>query len=239
MSNLTGLLGTLLSSGMGGHSRRGPNFASSPFGMGHGSGMGAGLGGLGGAAAMAAGGRKGGFKNAGGLAALGYLAYKAYQDHQGRQPAGGTTPAPSPAQATGGGPSLGERLAGLLQPEQRTAPEAAVGDQKALLLIRAMVAAAAADGTVDADERRRILERIRAAGADEDDQRLLERELDSPAPLDGIVNQVHDPETAEQVYLASLLAIEADSQAERTYLHYLAARLGIDEGRARELSAAA
>lgn len=234
MSNMTKLLGTLLASGMAGHSRRGPSFASSPFGMGHGSGMGAGLGG---AAAMAAGGRKGGFKNAAGLAALGYLAYKAYQDHQGRQPAGGTTP--SPAQTTGGGPSLGERLAGLLQPEQRTAPEAAVGDQKALLLIRAMVAAAAADGTVDADERRRILERIRAAGADEDDQRLLERELDSPAPLDGIVNQVHDPETAEQVYLASLLAIEADSQAERTYLHYLAARLGIDEGRARELSAAA
>ncbi|NYZ11728.1 tellurite resistance TerB family protein [Azospirillum sp. RWY-5-1] len=233
MSNLTKLLGTLLASGMAGHSRRGPHFAASPFGMG------AGLGGLGGAAAMAAGGRKGGFKNAAGLAALGYLAYKAYQDHQdhqGRQPAAGTAPAQSSAT---GGPSLGERLAGLLQPEQRAAPEAAVGDQKALLLIRAMVAAAAADGTVDATERRRILDRMSAAGADEEDRRLIERELDTPAPLDSIVNQVHDAETAEQVYLASLLAIEADSPAERSYLHYLAARLNIGEERARELSAAA
>lgn len=231
MSNLTKLLGTLLASGMAGHSRRGPHFAASPFGMG------AGLGGLGGAAAMAAGGRKGGFKNAGGLAALGYLAYKAYQDHQGRQPTPGTTAPPQPS-ATGG-PSLGERLAGLLQPEQRAAPEAAVGDQKALLLIRAMVAAAAADGTVDGAERRRILERMSAAGADEEDRRLIERELDTPAPLDSIVNQVQDAETAEQVYLASLLAIEADSPAERSYLSYLAARLNIGEERARELSAAA
>ena len=42
-------------------------------------------------------------------------------------------------------------------------------------------------------------------------------------------------QTAEQVYLASALAIEPDTQAEQSYLQYLAARLNLDPQRAQEL----
>ncbi|HYD71438.1 DUF533 domain-containing protein [Azospirillum sp.] len=233
MANLTGLLGTMLATGMAGRSHRGPSFAASPFGLG-------------------GGGSRGGFRQTAGLAALGYLAYKAYQDYQRNNPSqpqaqagsggqvlgGGqpSTQAPSTqAQARQGGDSLGDRLSRMLRPEQQAAPEAAVDDPKALLLIRAMVAAAAADGVIDADERQRIIGRAEDAGAGQEERRLLERELAAPQSIDTLVRDVRDPETAEQVFLASTLAIEADTPAERSYLQYLAARLNLDPQRAQEL----
>ncbi|HEY0837592.1 MAG TPA: DUF533 domain-containing protein [Azospirillum sp.] len=227
MANLTGLLGTMLATGMAGRSRRGPAFGASPFGLGGGS-------------------SRGGFRQTAGLAALGYLAYKAYQDYQGRNPPqaqagagpamGGTS---SQAQARQGEESLGDRLSRMLRPEQRAAPETAVDDPKALLLIRAMVAAAAADGVIDADERSRILGRAEDAGAGPEERRLLERELAAPQSIDALVRDVRDAETAEQVFLASTLAIDADTAAERSYLQYLAARLNLDPQRVQELQGAA
>jgi uncharacterized membrane protein YebE (DUF533 family) len=260
MANLTGILGSMLATGMGGRSRRGPSFASSPFGMAGGSAMGMSRGG-------------GGFKQAAGLGALGYLAYKAYQEYQRNNPSGsgpsgsgpsgsgssgsgssgeglggilggvlgGSTSAPSQAraQAPGGGSSLGDRIAGMLRPEQQQPeppPEAALDDRKALLLIRAMIAAAAADGQIDADERARILSNLDQAGADAEDHRFVEKELAAPQPIDGLLKEVQDQETAEQVYLASEMAIEVDSPAERSYLQYLAARLNLDPDRVAALN---
>jgi uncharacterized membrane protein YebE (DUF533 family) len=251
MANLTGILGTMLATGMGGRSRRGPSFASSPFGMAGGSAMGMSRGG-------------GGFKQAAGLGALGYLAYKAYQDYQRNNPSGagssGSRPSGSgssggglggilggvlggstatPSQARGGGSSLGDRIAGMLRPEQQQPeppPEAALDDRKALLLIRSMIAAAAADGQIDANERARILSNLDQAGADAEDHRFVEKELAAPQPIDSLLKEVQDQETAEQVYLASEMAIEVDSPAERSYLQYLAARLNLDPDRVAALN---
>ena len=147
MANLQRLLGTMMATGVGGRSRRGPAFASS-------------VGGLGGASALA-GGRGGmSLSKTAGLASLGYLAYKAYQEYQSKgegQGARAERPggAERPSGASGGGPSLGERLAGMLgggsQPEEQA--QAELDDPRALLLIRAMVAAANADGEISAEER--------------------------------------------------------------------------------------
>ncbi|HSK38300.1 MAG TPA: tellurite resistance TerB family protein [Arenibaculum sp.] len=270
MANLTRVLGTMLATGMAGRSRRGPSFASSPFGMG-------GMGGM--ATGMSAGGRRGGMdmKQMAGLGALGYLAYKAYQDHQ-RNTAGQTagsrgsgsssgTPggagggagggiggmlgsilgggqtAPGGGQAGSGG-SLGERLSDMFRPQQRQEPqepeadaypEVAMEDQRALLLIRAMIAAANADGEISPDERQRILDKLDQAGAGPEEHRIIERELANPPSTDALVREVHDQETAEQVYLASVIAMEPDTQAERSYLQYLAARLNLNPQRAEEL----
>lgn len=43
-------------------------------------------------------------------------------------------------------------------------------------------------------------------------------ELDHPQPLDTLLQSVHDPQTAEQVYMASQMAIDQVSEAERLYL---------------------
>ncbi|QJE73970.1 tellurite resistance TerB family protein [Aerophototrophica crusticola] len=219
MANLGGLLGAMMATGLGGRSARGPVFAAGTRTPGVG----------------------GDFRSTAGVAALGYLAYKAYQDYKANNPAGaGAGPGahmnPQATSARGTGSSLGDRIGDMLSrgpaPQE---PAMGVADQKALLLIRAMVAAANADGQIDADERARILDTVNQAGAGEEERRLLERELADPPSMDDIVAQARDPETAEQVYLASQMAITPDGRAEQSYLRYLADRLNLPDGRAEEL----
>jgi uncharacterized membrane protein YebE (DUF533 family) len=180
----------------------------------------------------------GSLRNMAGIAGLGYLAYKAYDKYQQSQSG---RPQGAGSSQGGGGPSLGDRLAGLLgggdeqSQAQAQAAEAAIDDQHALLLIRAMIAAAYADGEITPDERGRILGRLDEAGADAEERRVVEQEIANPKSMDAIVRDVKDQETAEQVYLASLLAIEPDSQAERSYLDYLAARLNLSADEVKEL----
>jgi uncharacterized membrane protein YebE (DUF533 family) len=239
MADTQRLLGGMLASGMGGRSRRGPAFAASPFMGSRSSGM-------------------GGFRNMAGLGALAYLAYKAYQEYQKNNPgaAGGRTADTASAGAGTGrtapggagtasrerGPSLGERLGDLLGTGSEEAPEpepAALDDAHAMLLIRAMIAAANADGEITPDERQRITSRLDQAGAGPDERAVLERELENPRSVDQIVRDVRDQETAQQVYLASRLAMNPDSTAEKAYLDFLAARLQIPADRLTELNAAA
>jgi uncharacterized membrane protein YebE (DUF533 family) len=236
MADLQRLLGGMVASGMGGRSRRGPAFAASPFLGSRSSGL-------------------GGFRNMAGLGALAYLGYKAYQEYQKNNPgagartagtAGAGTTGTAPAGAgTGprqGGPSLGERLGDLLGMGNEPAPEpepATLDDAHAMLLIRAMIAAANADGEINPDERERITGKLDQAGAGADERAVLERELANPRSVDQIVREVHDRETAEQVYLASRIAMNPDTAAERAYLDFLAARLEIPADRLNELNAAA
>jgi uncharacterized membrane protein YebE (DUF533 family) len=99
---------------------------------------------------------------------------------------------------------------------------------RAILLLRAMIAAAKADGEVDPEERARIVARLRAAGAEADVQRFVEEELARPVDLYAITSEVRDAATAAEVYAASLAAIRVDTEAERRYLDNLALRLGLD-----------
>ncbi|KAA0687686.1 tellurite resistance TerB family protein [Azospirillum brasilense] len=268
MANLQNILGTLLATGMGGHSRRSPQDLGSILNR---SGMGAGP------AMHARGGM--GVGPMAGLGALAYLAYRAYQERQQNMPSSGQNPARSgqpgsspwgaPPSGSGntpggilggilggagasGGGSLGERLSQVFQ--QRTAPppdaapsgsgegafpELAMEDQHALLLIRAMIAAANADGEISAAERQRVMSALDEAGGGPEERQIVERELSQPQSLDSLVRSVTDPDMAEQVYLASLMAVDREHEAERAYLSYLATRLKIAPQRAEQLNQAA
>jgi uncharacterized membrane protein YebE (DUF533 family) len=264
MADLTGILGTMLATGMGGRSSRGPAFSASPFGMGGSGGLG-GLGGGLGAGSMGMSAGRGGmdFKHVAGLGALGYLAYKAFQERQqnmggqgaGSQPGAGAGTGAGlggglfgglfgGGQGSGSGGSLGDRLSSVFgsgqremseTPEPTAYPDVAMEDQQALLLIRAMIAAANADGEITSEERQRIIGKLDEAGAGPDERQVVERELANPISTDALVREVRDQQTAEQVYLASALAIEPDTEAERSYLQYLAARLKLEPQRAEEL----
>lgn len=111
----------------------------------------------------------------------------------------------------------------------------ALGEDKALLLLRAMITAAHADGEISAEERSRIM----SQAEDADDRRTLERELAAPRPLEELLGQVRDQETAEEFYLSSRMAVDADTSANRTYLDRLRARLGLAEQDAAEIDAMA
>jgi uncharacterized membrane protein YebE (DUF533 family) len=91
-----------------------------------------------------------------------------------------------------------------------------------------MIAAANADHAVDDVERHAILEKVTASGLGVAERGFMEEELSNPLDLRALVAQVKSPEMAEQVYAASVLALEVDSDAERNYLQRLASALNLD-----------
>jgi uncharacterized membrane protein YebE (DUF533 family) len=98
-----------------------------------------------------------------------------------------------------------------------------------------MVSAAKADGSIDPEERARILGRLAERGAGDAERAYLEEEMARPLDIERLISQVHDPALAAEVYAASLLAIDPETPAEKAYLAMLAARLNLDPGMIREL----
>jgi len=125
------------------------------------------------------------------------------------------------------------------------APASVAPVNPAVLLIRAMIAAANADGVIDASERGRIMTQLDAARLSPAERRFMAAELDHPRTAEGIAADlaaagqagadVQSPELARQVYLASLLAVEVDTPEERAYLENLAGRLGLDAAEVTDL----
>ncbi|MBZ0258067.1 tellurite resistance TerB family protein [bacterium] len=111
-------------------------------------------------------------------------------------------------------------------PDQQPSADTA---QQALLLIRAMIAAANADGAIDAGERNQIVGRLKEAGLSSDDRNFILNEFLNPPSLDDIVKQIDSPELAKQAYAVSLFAIEVDTEAEKQYMDQLAIKLSLNE----------
>ena len=102
-------------------------------------------------------------------------------------------------------------------------------NSEAVILIRAMIAAANADGVIDQAERNNILKRLQDVDLSPEEHAFVVQELLSPADLETIVSSINPPELARQIYTVSLMAIEMDTEKERRYMNRLASRLGLDE----------
>jgi uncharacterized membrane protein YebE (DUF533 family) len=159
----------------------------------------------------------------GGLALIGALAYKAYQNYQGSRPL----------------LDIGQGSDKAARPAHAAFDLDAATDDDALLFARAMVAAATADGPLDANERARIVETLAQAGIDPQATRWLEDELSSPAGVEDIADRVQTPEKAAQVYAAARLAIDPDTRQEREFLRQLAESLDLDPALTRQIDDAA
>jgi uncharacterized membrane protein YebE (DUF533 family) len=140
-------------------------------------------------------------------------------------PAPGLSTPPPPPGSTVAAPPPPPQSASIV-PESNDASET---DQQAVLLIRAMIAAANADGVIDEEERNRILKKLETVDLSDQEHSFIVKELLSPAGLEDIVAQVKSPETAKMVYTVSLLAIEVDTNAERAYMETLAQQLSLNE----------
>jgi uncharacterized membrane protein YebE (DUF533 family) len=108
-------------------------------------------------------------------------------------------------------------------------------EEEALLMLRAMIAAANADHELDAEERRRIVRAVEESGLSETEKNLLLDELERPMDLAALAAKADTPALKRDVYLASEMAIEADSRAEQNYLARLAKQLGLDDAQVAEL----
>jgi uncharacterized membrane protein YebE (DUF533 family) len=144
----------------------------------------------------------------GGLALIGGLAYKAMQSYQTGAPANA---APALAAPAGSG----------------FEPEVATNDT-AVLFIRAMIAAAASDGVIDAAERQAIIGGLTEAGFDPEGNAWLDGEMANPASAADLAAAAGSAEIAAQVYTAARLAIEPDTAEEQQFLADLGGALGLD-----------
>ncbi|MDP3600829.1 MAG: DUF533 domain-containing protein [Bosea sp. (in: a-proteobacteria)] len=159
----------------------------------------------------------------GGMALIGGLAYKAYQNYQSGKPMLDIGSSPE-----------------LLPAPRGTGFEAeAATEATALLFIRAMIAAAAADGAIDAEERTTILGGLREAGFDQEANEWLEQEMASPASIETLVAGAESPELAAQIYTAARIAINPDTAGEKNFLAALSAELGLDAELVANIDAAA
>ncbi len=157
----------------------------------------------------------------GALALIGGLAYKALQNYQAGKPL-----------IAGVGSALAEA------PHGTGYETAAVTHDSALLYIRAMIAAAAADGRIDANEQQKIFGSLKQAGMEEGAEAFIRRELQRPATIDDLVAGIKTEQEAVQVYTAARVAIDPEDADNQAFLGNLAQALGMDAQLAQHIDAA-
>ncbi|HEU4377975.1 MAG TPA: DUF533 domain-containing protein [Hyphomicrobiaceae bacterium] len=162
----------------------------------------------------------------GGLALIGGLAYKAYQNYQqGLPPLTG---------AKAGAPQ-----ALLAAPDGSGFEAKATSNDDATLLLRAMIAAAAADGRVDAAEQKKILSGFAQGDLSAEARQFFAREFETPATVDELADACSSPEQGVKIYTAARLAVDVDTDQEHEFLTALAEKLGIDDALAEHIDVAA
>ncbi|CAI8848965.1 Tellurite resistance TerB family protein [Pseudomonas sp. IT-P258] len=148
----------------------------------------------------------------GGLAALGVLAYKAYGNWQAQQ----------------GG-------AAATEPQTLDRVPAAQVELHSQAILKALVAAAKADGHVDARERALIEGEFTRLDSDRELQHWLHAELNKPLDPSDVARAALSPEIAAEMYIASVMMVDEENFMEKAYLDELARQLKLEPGLKAEL----
>lgn len=159
----------------------------------------------------------------GGAALVAGLAYKAYQTYQQNNQGQPALPGASPLPQLAAPAAAGE----IPAPTGTAFLPAGEEDARARLMLSAMIAAAKADGYIDAGEQQAIFGRIEELDLDAEEKGFVIDEMQKPMSIDQLVAHAKTPEAAIEVYTASVLAIDPDHPAEKAYLEMLAARLNL------------
>ena len=154
----------------------------------------------------------------GALAAVGGLAYTAYQQYRQNN-------IPASAGSHAAGTTAGQAASVPAISQERFEAVAENKESGGLLIVRAMIAAAASDGHLDAEEQQRVFSEVENLELTREEKAMLFDELRSPLGLSDIVAQVSEPEVAIEVYAASLLAIDESRSEAQAYLGSLALAL--------------
>jgi len=220
-ADMSGMLGGLLDivkSGLG-------NAAQQP---GQSGGLGAVLG------SLMSGGGTGAAAQGGMLAVLAGVAMKALTSAGEAQAAGGQ--GGGLAELLGGlmpggqsgqsGPWSGGNVPLGLRAPQNTAEQEAL-ESTAQLVLKGMINAAKSDGQISPDEMQRIVGKLQEGGADSGMQQWVMQQMQTPLNVQAFAAEMPNQEVAAQVYAASLLAVEVDTDAERQYLAQFAQASGL------------
>ncbi|MET3924500.1 tellurite resistance TerB family protein [Devosia sp. 2618] len=142
----------------------------------------------------------------GAVAAVGGLAYNAWQNYQNNQ--------------SGAAPQAPAQDAFI-----PAASDSHAQEELGKTLVRAMIAAAKADGRIDADEKEAIFGKLETMQLSSEEKAWVFDELSSPLDINAVVARADTSAHAAEIYAASLVAITADTASERAYLDALASKL--------------
>lgn len=134
----------------------------------------------------------------GGAAAVGALAYKVYNDWQAKQ-----------------------------NPQAASETFDQNDNLHSTLILKAMIAAAKADGHIDDAEMARIEQALDEMGADQQLRQLVQTEINKPLDPAEIARQAKSPQQASEIYLASLIVADEQNFMEKAYLQELAKQLNL------------
>ena len=165
----------------------------------------------------------------GGAAMLGGLAYRAFQNYRANTKAetGPTeTTAPSETYSSQSEQNFHQQAINSAHQQQ---------DSFELTLMKAMIAAAKADGHIDSQEQQRIFQAVEKMDLSAAEKGLLFECLQQDISIEEIASSVTSIELKSEIYLASCLAIEPDHAAEREYLARLAKALELPDELAFQL----
>jgi uncharacterized membrane protein YebE (DUF533 family) len=192
------------------------------------------VGGLGALAGALLGGGRGAV-GGGIMAVLGSLAYAAFQNASAAHGGAPGTPSGS-AQGMTAGSAPGATVGGVMSPASGTGQYQTLAEmpgyadhdevqRKARLMFRAMVQAAKADGNIDDAEAARLTSHLHGISDTQEARDFVSDEMRRPVDIAGLATEVQSPAEAAEVYAASIMAIDVDTDAERNYLKALAAAL--------------
>lgn len=148
----------------------------------------------------------------GGLAALGVLAYKAYGNYNAQK---------------GSAPQREPRTLDRLPPAQV--------EEHSQAILKALVAAAKADGHIDERERELIEGEFTKIDSDQELQHWLHAELNKPLDPTDVARAANTPEMAAEMYIASVMLVDEENFMEKSYLDELARQLKLEPGLKMEL----
>lgn len=139
----------------------------------------------------------------GSLAAIGGVAYNEFQKWQGQQ----ATP-----------------IADAGKPLTELSGQAS--DQRGQVLLKAMIAAAKADGKLDDKERELITHKLSKLNLGDSANLFLE-ELNNPVDIKAVTAGADSPAAAAEIYLISRAIVDLDNDQECNYMDQLAKELGL------------
>ncbi len=148
------------------------------------------------------------------MAVLGTLAIGALKAVQARQ-AGAASAAPAPI--------------------DREEIRAVTGPETERVVLKAMISAAKADGQIDQGEMQKIIGKISADSVTPEEKQFVLDEMARPLDVAGLASEARNPAQAAQIYAASILAIDADTDHEKAYLHELAEALRLEPATVAQL----
>ena len=151
---------------------------------------------------------------------------------------GGLKDAPAGANPWGSAPGAAKPAADAwapvaAAPEEEPSAETA----EALLMLRAMIAAAKADGAIDAEERGRIAAQLDGAGLSPAARDKVLADFDKPLAPAALAKLASDPMLAAQLYAAAVVGAGEIAAAERAWLDDFAKALKLDRAASAAIEA--